>query len=152
MQSYAIMHALELGIARASRPMRSRASLMHLMREAIRRTQTATRRHQAAVESSGDIREMTGRYSGDDRKIVGRWLGDALLRVDPAAFGLEMELGMLDSFDGERRGGPWIAAVELGANRCEAVKVGELPVQLLALEVQRGHLRVLRERTRRAIR
>ena len=108
---------------------------MHLMREAIRRTQTATRRHQAAVESSGDIREMTGRYSGDDRKIVGRWPGDALLRVDPAAFGLEMELGMLVGLDGERRGGPWIAAVELGANRCEAMEVGELPIKLVALKV-----------------
>ena len=89
----------------------------------------AIRRHQASVESS------TGRYSGDDREIVGRWPGDALFRVDPAAFGLEMELGMLDSFDGERRGGPWIAAVELGANRCEAMEVGELPIDLFALEV-----------------
>ena len=72
----------------------------------------------------------------------------ALLRVCPAAFGLQLELGMVTSLDGERRGGPWVAAVELGANRCEAVKVGELPVQLVALEVQRGHLRVLRERGR----
>ena len=74
--------------------------------------------------------------------------GDALFRVCPAAFGLQMELGMLDGLDGERRGGSWIAAVKLGANRCEAVKVGELPIHLLALEVQRGHLGVLRERGR----
>ena len=51
MQSNAItckhMYSLELGIARASRPMRSRASLMHLMREAIRRTQTQSE----AIES-----------------------------------------------------------------------------------------------------
>ena len=40
-------YSLELGIARASRPMRSRASLMHLMREAIRRTQTQSE----AIES-----------------------------------------------------------------------------------------------------
>ena len=47
-QSHAsIMYSLELGIARASRPMRSRASLMHLMREAIRRTQTQSE----AIES-----------------------------------------------------------------------------------------------------
>jgi hypothetical protein len=41
------VYSLELGIARASRPMRSRASLMHLMREAIRRTQTQSE----AIES-----------------------------------------------------------------------------------------------------
>jgi hypothetical protein len=70
----------------------------------------------------------------------------ALLRMCPAAFGLQLELGMATSLDGERRGGSWVAAVELGADRCEAVKVGELPIHLLALEVQRGHLRVLRER------
>jgi hypothetical protein len=41
------VYSLELGIARASRPMRSRASLMHLMREASRRTQTQSE----AIES-----------------------------------------------------------------------------------------------------
>jgi hypothetical protein len=63
------MYSLELGIARASRPMRSRASLMHLMREAIRRTQSHSDAiinairghrepdHRSSVES-GDGQEM----------------------------------------------------------------------------------------------
>ena len=111
-----------------------------MMREAISSTQTQSDSHQ----TSSDRRRQVGRELG--REIIRRQSRDALFRVCPAGFGLQMELGMLDGLDGERRGGPWVAAVELGANRCEAVKVGELPIHLLALEVQRGHLRVLRER------
>jgi len=109
-------------------------------------TQAARQTQSDSHQTSSDRRRELGRELG--REIIRRQSGDALFGVCPAAFGLQMELGMLDGLDGERRGGPWVAAVELGANRCEAVKVGELPIHLLALEVQRGHLRVLRERER----
>jgi len=141
MQSHAIRDSPKFGIPFSSRPRSFRASSTHLMmREAISSTQTQSDSHQ----TPSDRRRQVGRELG--REIIRRWSGDALFRVCPAGFGLQMELGMLDGLDGERRGGPWVAAVELGADRCEAVKVGELPVHFLALEVQRGHLRVLRER------
>jgi hypothetical protein len=106
-----------------------------MMREAISSTQTqsASQTQSDSHQRSADRRRELGRELG--REIIGRQSGDALFGVCPAGFGLQMELGMLDGLDGERRGGPWIAAVELGANRCEAVKVGELPIHLLALEV-----------------